>query len=704
MRHPSGRVFPVIALLATGLVMGSPVAGQDASEDPFLWLEDVESARSLEWVEAQNEASLAELTAHPSYQPIFDDVLGIITSDDRIAFPSMAGDHIYNFWSDAEHERGIWRRTSWEAYLAGGDVAWETVLDIDALAEEEGVPWSFQGGPCLAPENRYCLIGLSRGGSDASEVREFDRETGAFVEDGFFLPEGKSVYTWMDRNTLLVGADFGEGSLTTSGYARIIKKWQRGTPLSEAETVFEGEPTDMAVFAGSFETADRTYHMIMHRPTFFEGTTYMLEGDDLVEIEVPMDASPSVVQDQIVVYLRSPWEVGGRSYPLGSLIAMPIDDFLAGERDFEVVAESTERSTVQFSAPAKDFMVVSILNNVRGELWKYRHEGGEWQREKVPAPDFGNVNLAGLSVHENRFFFTYSSFLQPTTLYLSHEDGSVEEVQRLPSMFEAEGYVTEQAEAVSSDGTRIPYFVVRPENLAMDGQNPTLLYAYGGFEIPMTPSYNTMTGKAWIERGGVYVVANIRGGGEFGPEWHRAGLKENRQRVYDDFFAVSEALIERGITSPDHLGIMGGSNGGLLVGVAFTQRPELYNAVAVQVPLLDMKRYNKLLAGASWMAEYGNPDIPEEWEYIRRYSPYQNVHADRDYPRVLITTTTRDDRVHPGHARKMAAKMESQGHPFFYFENTEGGHGAGVTPEQRARMTAVVYAYMWKQLARSSIS
>jgi prolyl oligopeptidase len=693
----------VVALAHAISLANAPLHAQEV-DDPFLWLENVESERALAWVAEHNAASLDELTSHPAYTPIYDDLLEIITSDDRIPFPSIAGERLYNFWSDEEHERGIWRWTSWESYLAGNDVAWETVLDIDALAEAEGVPWAFRGANCLPPEDRICLVNLSRGGSDATEVREFDRESGAFIEDGFFLPEAKSAIAWVDENTLLVGTDFGEGSLTTSGYARVLKRWRRGTPLTEAAPVFEAEPTDMGVYAGTIETSDTTYNVVYHRPSFFEGTVFLVRGDDLVELALPLDATPTVMGDHIVVFLRTPWEVGGQTHPVGSLVAMPFDEFLDGGRDFDVVVESTDRAIVQWATSTRDFLLVSVLDNVRGELWKYRLRDGRWEGEKVPTPDLGNVSVAARSPYDNRFFFTYSSFLQPTTLYLSDADGSVREVRQLPSMFDAGELVTEQSEAVSRDGTRIPYFVVHRADMPLDSANPTLLYAYGGFEISMTPRYNTVTGAAWLERGGVYVVANIRGGGEFGPAWHRAALKENRQRAYDDFIAVSEALISRGITSPEHLGIMGGSNGGLLVGVAFTQRPDLYDAVAVQVPLLDMKRYNKLLAGASWMAEYGNPDVPEEWEYIRKYSPYQNLHPDREYPRVLITTTTRDDRVHPGHARKMAAKMEAQGHPFFYFENTEGGHGSGVTPEQRARMSALTYAYFWKQLSRSPIS
>jgi len=687
-------------LLAFGVLTApKPVAAQDvaAVDDPFLWLEDVEGERALAWVEERNAGTLAELQFHPSFATFEREILQIITSEDRIPYPSTRRDKVYNFWTDAEHPRGIYRRTTLESYLSGAP-SWQTVLDIDALAAEEDVPWAYGGMDCLGPEYRRCLVNLSRGGSDATEVREFDLVEGRFVEGGFFLPEAKSSTGWVDENTILVATDWGEGSLTTSGYARVAKLWRRGTPLESAETLFEGDADDVAVFAGSFETAWGTQPVLFHRPSFFQGSLYLVRDGTMARLDIPLDADPGFVQDQLTVYVRDPWTVGSRKYATGSVIAIDLDEFLAGSRDFSVVIEPGPRSAVQGATPTRDYLLVSVLDNVRGQLWKYRYEGGSWIGERVDAPDMGSVNPVDVDIHSNRFFFTYSSFIQPTTLYVHHDDGRVAEVQRMPAMFDAEGLVIEQYEARSTDGTPVPYWVVRSRDVAMDGRNPTLLYGYGGFEISETSGYGATVGKAWLERGGVYAVANIRGGGEFGPAWHRSALKENRQRAYDDFVAVAEDLIARGFTSPPHLGIQGGSNGGLLTGVALTQRPDLFGAVVVSAPLLDMRRYNKLLAGASWMEEYGNPDIPEEWAYISRYSPYQNVRADREYPRPLFTTTTRDDRVHPGHARKMAARMLSQGHDALYFENTEGGHGAGVTPEQRARMIAITYTYLWSQL------
>jgi prolyl oligopeptidase len=685
------------ALLA--LLVAAPADARQAEEDPYLWLEEVEGQRALDWVEARNAETMARLGAHPWFEALRSDVLEILTSDQRIVYPSTRGDQVYNFWTDEAHPRGYYRRTTLDAYLAGNPT-WETVLDIDALAAEEGEPWAWKGMSCLGQGHPQCLVNLSRGGSDAVEVREFDLDAARFVEGGFFLPTSKNSVAWVDENTLLVATDWGEGSMTTSGYARIAKVWKRGTPLTAATRLFEGEAGDVAVFVGSTETRTGNLVVVAHRPSFFEGTTYVYREGGLAKLDIPMDADPGFVGDQLTVFVRDPWTVGGRTYGTGAVIATDFEQFLAGERDFDIVVEPRGRTAVQGATPAGDVLLVSMLDNVHGQLWKYQRESGRWVGQRVDAPDMGTVGVVDVDVHSSRFFFTYSSFRQPSTLYIHDDQGEVTEVRRLPAMFDASDQVIEQFEATSLDGTAVPYFVVRSRATRLDGLNPTLLYGYGGFEVTYTSTYNATLGKAWLERGGIYVLAGIRGGGEFGPAWHRAALKEHRQRAYDDFAAVARDVVARGFTSAEHLGIEGGSNGGLLTGVELTQHPELFGAAIVQVPLLDMKRYNKLLAGASWMGEYGNPDVPAEWEYISKYSPYQNVRADREYPRAFFTTTTRDDRVHPGHARKMAAKMLDQGHDIFYYENTEGGHGAGVTPEQRARVVALLYAYLWNELGR----
>ncbi len=697
MKRSVAAALCLLAAFAPGVMTPTSLHAQQVTPDPFAWLEEVESKRSMDWVLAKNAATVAVLGKTPLYQPIFDRTMKILDSKDRIAYPSMVGDLLYNFWQDADHTRGIWRRTSWAGYLSGAP-AWETVLDMDTLSKAENVKWSFGGANCLEPEERFCLVSLSRGGSDASETREFDLQTRQFVVGGIRLPEAKSNVAWIDGNTLLVGTDFGPGSMTTSGYPRMLKRWTRGTPLTSAELVLEVPATDVWLGASSYDAGGRTYVRINNGKTFYRSSEYLYEKGTLRKLETPEDADVYLVRDQVIVYVRDPWTAGDRTWPTGSLIAMNVDEFLTGKRTFALVMQPGPRETINSITTTKDHVLINVLNNVRGELRRYRAINGAWTFDKVPAPDLGSIGVNARTVKSNRFFFTYTNFIQPTTLYLSGDDGAVTEVKRLPAMFDAKGLGVEQMEATSKDGTKIPFFVVRREGMPRDGNNPTLLTAYGGFEASSTPSYGSTVGAAWLERGGVYVLANIRGGGEFGPAWHRAGLKENRQRVFDDFAAVSEALIAHRITSAARLGIMGGSNGGLLVGVSVTQRPDLYNAAVIQVPLLDMQRYNHLLAGASWMAEYGDPDKPEEWKYISKYSPYHNVKTGTKYPTVMFTTTTRDDRVHPAHARKMAAKMESMGIPLYYFENTEGGHGSGVTNEQRAKMLALTYSYLWQQL------
>ena len=674
-------------------------AAQASADDPFIWLEDVEGKRSMDWVNARNAATVAELTRNPLYQTFYDRIKTILDSKDKIAYPEIIGNSLYNFWRDAEHERGIWRRTSWDSY-ASANPTWETVIDLDSLSKAENTTWSFSGADCFEPAYKRCMVYLSRGGSDATEVREFDLTTKQFLAGGFKLPEAKSGTAWVDDNTLLVGTDFGPGSMTTSGYSRIIKLWKRGTPLSSATTVFEVPPDHAWASAFTIDAGDRRYIRLSDGINFYESAQYLYDKGKVVKIDVPKDADLYLVRDQMIVYVRDPWTVGGKTWPTASLVAMSFDDFMAGKRDLQLVMQPGPRETIDGISSTRDYVLINVLNNVRGELRRYHHQSNAWTFDKVPAPDLGTVGVRASSPRSNRYFFTFMNFIQPTTLYVTGEDGKVSEVKQLPAMFDAKGLVVEQLEATSKDGTKIPFFVIHRQDMKRDGSNPTLLDAYGGFEISNTPFYSAINGAAWLERGGVAVLANIRGGGEFGPQWHRAGLKENRQRIYDDFAAVSEELIKQRITSPQHLGIRGGSNGGLLMGVALTQHPELYNAILIGNPLLDMKRYSHLLAGASWMAEYGDPDKPAEWAYISKYSPYQNLKAGTKYPKVMLTSTTRDDRVHPAHARKMAAKMESMGIPFYYFENTEGGHGAGVTNAQVAKEYALTYVYLWQQLGQ----
>ncbi|HEX6135181.1 MAG TPA: prolyl oligopeptidase family serine peptidase [Longimicrobiales bacterium] len=686
--------------LSTVMAAGT-VRAQQA--DPFIWLEDVESPRALEWVEAKNAATVAQLTRHPAYEPIFERTKEILDSDDRIPFPSILGNRLYNFWQDEENPRGVWRRTTWESYLSG-EPDWETVLDIDALARAEDVPWAYGGASCLPPAFDRCLVRLSRGGADAVEVREFDARTRTFVEDGFRLPEAKQSVAWIDENTLLVATDYGPGTMSSSGYPRVAKVWRRGTALSSAAIAFEAGPEDMGIFVGAGRTATRRYQTVSHRVDFYNGALHVLDGGQLVKIDVPADADPSFFRDQLIVYLRSPWEVGGRTWEGGTLLSIDYDAFRSGSRDFAVVVDPGPRETIEGASTTEDYVLVSMLNNVRGELRRYRYVDGAWTYETVPAPEMGSIGVAATSPESNRYFFTYSGYTQPATLYLADTDGRVREVRRMPAMFDAAGLVVEQHEAASKDGTRIPYFIVHREGMAHDGNNPTLLYGYGGYQVSLLPNYPATIGKLWLEDGGVYVVANTRGGGEFGPSWHQAALGANRQRAHEDFIAVAQDLISRGITSPRRLGIMGGSQGGLFMGVAMTQHPELFNAAVIQVPLFDMLRFHKLPPGASWMAEYGNPDIPEQRAWIEKYSPYQAIKPGQKYPEAFIHTSTKDDRVHPGHARKAVARLEELGYPVLFYENTDGGHSAAANLKETAKRLALEYTYLTRKLKDEGVA
>jgi prolyl oligopeptidase len=564
------------------------------------------------------------------------------------------------------------------------------------------------GASCFGPEYRRCLVSLSRGGADAKVVREFDVVAKTFVKDGFVLPEAKSSVDWIDANTVYVSTDFGPGSMTDSGYPRIVKRWKRGTPLSEAVTMFEAQKADVSAGVSVDRTPGHERTLFIRAIDFYHQDTFLLQGDKLVKLDIPSDASPSFMRDTLLLSIRSDWRLGEQSFPAGSLLCADAAAYLRGERKLRALFTPTKTRSLAGFTTTRDHVIVDVLDNVASKLEQWRKRGSEFVFSEIKAPFPGTLGVS--SLHDellkddplaDNYLMTYTDFLTPDSLFLGTAGSDSRELlkSRKP-LFDARGMRVEQRFATSKDGTRVPYFIVWPQGAKADGENPTLLYGYGGFEISLNPWYSGGVGRACYQRGGVFVVANIRGGGEFGPPWHQSALKANRQRSYDDFIAVAEDLIAQKVTSSRHLGIQGGSNGGLLVGAAFTQRPGLFNAVVCQVPLLDMRRFNQLLAGASWMAEYGNPDLPEEWRFISAYSPYQNVKPDVKYPRVLFTTSTRDDRVHPAHARKMVAKMLAQGHDPLYYENIEGGHGGAADNEQRAHLQALEFAYLWQQLGR----
>ncbi|NVK21591.1 MAG: S9 family peptidase [Kangiellaceae bacterium] len=685
------------SLLIAGLSLSTAVGAKN--EDPFLWLEEVEGEKALEWVEKNNEKSLGYLKSKPLYEKLYQKNLEVYNSDERIPYVGQMGDYFYNFWRDAKHERGVWRRTTLEEYKKN-EPKWETVLDIDALAEKEGENWVYKGSNCIYPTYDRCFINLSRGGADATVVREFDVNSKSFIKDGFQLPEAKTRMAWVDKDTVLVGSDFGEGSLTDSGYPRLVKEWKRGQDIEKAKLVFEGNKEDVSVGGFVVHDGDKSYPVIYQGLTFYTSDYFLITDKGLKKINRPLDSSiSSVLNGQLLLELKSDWTIGDKTYPQAALLSINIDDYLAGSTDFTEVLIPDDKTSIAGVSSTKDYLLVNLLKDVSSELHRYSFNDGEWSSEKVDMPDFGSIGVAGTSDEHNNFFVNYNNFLTPSSLYYFDDtSGDITVLKSLPAFFDASPYNVEQHFATAKDGTKVPYFLVMAKDTKLNGKNPTLLYGYGGFEVSMRPNYSATIGINWLEQGGVYALANIRGGGEYGPDWHQAALKKNRHIAFTDFIAIGEDLVERKITSPKHLGIRGGSNGGLLVGTVTTMRPDLFNAVVCQVPLLDMKRFNKLLAGASWMGEYGDPDKEDEWNYIKSYSPYHNVHKDVEYPKVFFTTSTRDDRVHPGHARKMVAKMQSQGHEVLYYENTEGGHGGASNNKQSANLQALIYTYLVDQL------
>ncbi len=671
--------------------------------DPFLWLEEVTGETALDWVRQRNATTQSQFDADPEFVRLRDDLLAILDSDARIPSVGKEGDFYYNFWRDKQHVRGIWRRTTLEEYRKA-EPQWETILDLDALAESEHENWVWSGASPLRPDRDRWLISLSRGGADATVTREFDLPSRSFVEGGFERPEAKGSVGWIDRDTVYVATDFGDGSMTDSGYPRQVKRWKRGTPLESAELVHEGLKTDMRISAYHDDSPGFERDFVVRARAFYDNELYLIADEDrLVKLDLPNSAEKSVIREYLMVELREPWEVGGATYAAGSLLVTEFDAFMAGERKFDVLFEPTESTSLAGYSPTLDHLILNVMEDVKNRLYVVTREESGWKREPLKgAPEFGTVRASAVdSDHSNAYWLTVTDYLTPTSLQIGEIGGEPETLKTMPAFFDADGLKIEQHFATSADGTRVPYFQVGRENLPTDGSNPTLLYGYGGFEISLTPGYSASVGRAWLSQGGVYVVANIRGGGEYGPRWHQAALKANRLKAYEDFAAVAEDLVKRGVTSPARLGIQGGSNGGLLVGNMVALYPKHFAAAVCQVPLLDMYRYHKLLAGASWMAEYGNPDDPSQWEFIRSYSPYQNIVSTTEYPAVLFTTSTRDDRVHPGHARKMMALMEAQGHDVTYYENIEGGHGGAANNAQSAYMQALAYRYLQKRLMGS---
>lgn len=698
----------------------------DDTTDPYLWLEDVLGDDALSWVRQRNAHTALVLESTPEFAATQARVLEVLDSVDKIPDVARLGEHYYNFWRDGRRPRGVWRRTTPESYRTS-EPQWETVLDIDALAQAEGESWVWHGASALRPAEgepwQRALVTLSRGGSDADETREFDLVDRRFIpasEGGFHRPEAKGGLAWIDADTVYVYTDFGPGSLTASGYPRMVKRWDRGTALASARTVYEGSTDDMYISAWRSRTPGFERDFVQRSKAFYSAEQYLVKdaGDPqerLVRIDVPDSAEIGVHREWLLIELRDEWAVNGVTYRAGSLLAAPFEEFLAGNTALTVLVEPTATASLAGATWTRHHLVVTLLDDVKSRLHVLTppsgaQAGAPWIRSELPGlPQIGTIGARAVDpVDSDDLWLTVTGYLTPTTLsYLAldalagHAGGQVREPEQLktnPEFFDATGLVVNQHFVTSPDGTRVPYVVVHRADLPLDGTTPTLLYGYGGFEISLTPAYSGGLGRAWLADGGAYVVANIRGGGEYGPAWHQAALREHRHRAYEDMAAVARDLVSRGLTSPAHLGMEGRSNGGLLAGNMLTQYPELFGAIIVGVPLLDMRRYTKLLAGASWAAEYGDPDDPEQWEYIKGFSPYHLFDAARDYPPVLFTTSTKDDRVHPGHARKLAAAMLAAGKDVTYYENIEGGHGGAATNDQAAHMAAVHYRFLWERL------
>lgn len=666
----------------------------EAAEDPYLWLEDVTGEEALDWVRARNEPTKAEF-CDDDFEQMRTEALEVLDTDARIPYVRRRGEYLYDFWRDATNPRGLWRRTTLDSYRTESP-EWDVLIDVDALGRADNQNWVWAGADVIEPELTRALVSLSPGGSDAVVVREFDMLTREFVADGFKLAEAKSQIGWDDPDTVLVGTDFGPDSMTESGYPRIVKRWRRGTPLAEAETVFEGERTDVSAGGSKDRTPGFERTFVGRSLDFWNRRRYELRGAELVPIEVPTDVSSMSVHRQwLLIDLRTDWAVGDTTYRAGSLLAANYDDFISGTRELTVVFEPDEHTCLYHYAWTKDRLLIVSLADVASRVEIVTP--GSWQREPLPGvPESTNTVIVAADETGDEFFLDSSGFATPSRLLRGAGSGELEPIKSAPSFFDAERISVAQHFVTSQDGTSIPYFVVRPTGA--DGPAPTLLYGYGGFETSNTPGYSGVLGRLWLARGGTYALANIRGGGEYGPGWHTQAMREGRHKVAEDFAAVADDLVRRGITTVGQLGAQGGSNGGLLMGIMLTKYPEKFGALVCSVPLLDMKRYHLLLAGASWVAEYGDPDNPDDWAFISEYSPYHNVSSDREYPPVLMTTSTRDDRVHPGHARKMTAALEAAGHRVWYYENIEGGHGGAADNEQLAFKSALSYSFLWRML------
>jgi prolyl oligopeptidase len=694
------RLLICVALALSSLSAKYSFAQQ---EDKYLYLEEPTSDRAMAWVKAENARTAKVLEADPRFAAYQADALKVAEDPNRLAMPMLRGGEVYNFWRDAEHVRGIYRKTTLADYLTARPT-WHTVIDFDALGKQDGVRWVSKGVNCLYPGDRYCLVSLSAGGEDADTVREFDLQSEKFVDRGFQLPHSKGGASWRDKDTLLLARDWGPGTMTSSGYPFVVKQWKRGTPLSEAVEIFRGKLTDEVGSSGStlHDAQGDKLTLLRRGVTFFEDEYRVETAGGFKPLAIPAKSRPAgLIDGCLLVTIHTDWTPAGKTFKQGSLLALNLKEVLADPAHLKPIAvfEPTAQEFMEGTSLTKDYVLLTTLDHVQGRAYVLKPGPSGWTKRRLDVPENSTLRIVSANDADETFFLSVNGFLTPTSLYMGDAATASLKVEKTqPALFDASKDVVEQYEATSKDGTKIPYFIVHPKGMALDGSNPTLLTAYGGFEISETPTYSANIGKLWLEHGGVYVLANIRGGGEFGPAWHEAGLKTHRQRIYDDFAAVGQNLIARKITSTKHLGIMGGSNGGLLMGVEMTQHPDLWGAIVIEVPLLDMLRFEHIAAGASWVGEYGSTSVPAERDFLASISPYNQLKPGVKYPEPLIFTTTKDDRVGPQHARKFAARMEEYHEPFLYDEITEGGHAAGADLKQESRTYAETYVYLAEKL------
>ena len=682
------------------------VAAAAQDKDPWLWLEDIEGAKALDWVKKENAATDKLITGRPGFEADRKRARAILDDDRQIAMPGeVMGDTITNFWRDAANPRGLWRQSPLDAYLAGRPV-WTTLIDVDALGKAEKQSWVWHGADCLAPDYKRCLVSLSPGGTDADIVREWDRTTKTFVDGGFTLPQAKSSVTWENADTLLVATDYGEGSMTASGYPRIVKRWKRGTPLSAAETLAEGEHEDVGMNVFALVDGDKRWPMISRGKTFYTAD-YMLPNIDAsryISTIIPDTASVrDIVDGQLIIFLNQDWA----DIPAGSLVSLSIEDMSADRKVPIVTAMTpTKAQAIEDVVATDNILWVKALDDVEGKLFALRRDPatGKWSQKEVPLAEKATVTIAGTIGKRDIVLATAETMLMPPTLYAAAETGAPQAVQSLPATFDAKDMAVEKRFTTSKDGTKIPYFLVRKKSDS-EAPVPALIHAYGGFRAAQTPGYLTgqpyragPLGLFWVEDGNAYVLANIRGGGEYGPAWHQAALREKRQNSFDDLHAVAEDLVKTGVSAKGKIAISGRSNGGVLVGAAMTQRPDLYGAVISGSPIKDMWRYDKMLAGASWVAEYGDPDVPEDWAFLSKYSPYHNIRKGVTYPPIFLYLSTKDDRVHPGHARKFAARLMENGNRVYYHEYIEGGHSVGADHAEDAVRAAMLHGFLQREL------